>query len=364
MKKINNNNLIFYTVLLTISLIVIILSYNNYFLYKNPILKINNVEIIENHLGENNEKYYKEIVTGTIKNGKYKNSIISTDNYSTTSGVYDDHLHKGSELIVELDKNGKNIISIINIKRDKYIITLLVLFIDLMIIVGKNQGYKTLLSLIVNILLSAFAIFIYQNNFEKINILILFIPIAIFFIIFSLYCTNGKNKKTMAASISAIISTLISFTLAFILIKIYKESIPFWFLDYAEAFRDYENLFYVNILLCGLGAIMDISITMSSSLNELLVKDKNINKKSLLKSGKEISKDIVGSMINVMLFTIYSGVIPLGLLSVRNNMPLSAVINNYGQVEMIRILTSCISIVLAIPISLYISIFILKGRND
>lgn len=365
MKRIfNKNNLFFYIIMFIFSLSIIIFTFNNYWLYKNPVLKITEVSKDVSRIGENNEIYYIEKVTGIIQNGEHKGKILSTENYSTTSKVYDDTLYVGSDLIVELNNDGTNILSIVNIKRDKFIVTLLILFINLILIVGKTQGFKTLLSLIINIIISIFAIFIYRKNFDKINILLLFLPISIFFIIFSLYCTNGHSKKTFAAIISAIISLLISFTLAYILIEIYNDSIPFWFMDYAEAISDYKNLYFVNILLCGLGAIMDIAITLSSSLNELIEKNSKISKSSLIKSGKEIAKDIVGSMINVMFFTIYVGVIPLTLLAVRNNMPISVIINNYGQIELIRILTSCISIVLAIPISLYISVFILKERND
>ena len=68
-------------------------------------------------------------------------------------------------------------------------------------------------------------------------------------------------------------------------------------------------------------------------------------------------------MINVMLFTIYSNIIPMGVLAVRNNISLATIISTFGEIEMIRVLTSSIAIVLAIPISFYISIYILKIKG-
>ena len=132
-------------------------------------------------------------------------------------------------------------------------------------------------------------------------------------------------------------------------------------MNYIEYVRDYENYFYVCILLSVLGAIMDISITIASSLNELIVKNPKITRESLLKSGREISKDIVGTMSSVMLYTCFTMSVPLIFLAVKNNMSLSMAINYYGEIELITVLCSCISIVLSIPISLYISTFILKG---
>ena len=159
-------------------------------------------------------------------------------------------------------------------------------------------------------------------------------------------------------------SLFVSFGFAFLVIKIHGRDVSIWTMNYIEYVRDYENYFYVCILLSGLGAIMDIAITISSSLNELIIKDPNIRRKALIKSGREISKDIVGTMSNVMLYTCFTPIIPLTFLAVKNNMPLIRAINYYGEIELIVVLCSCISIVLAIPISLYTSTFILKGKKE
>ena len=45
-------------------------------------------------------------------------------------------------------------------------------------------------------------------------------------------------------------------------------------------------------------------------------------------------------------------------LAIKNNMSLINALNYYGEIELIIVLCSCISIVLAIPISLYISTYI------
>ena len=134
-------------------------------------------------------------------------------------------------------------------------------------------------------------------------------------------------------------------------------------MEYIEAVFDYSNYLYVTVLLCGLGAIMDISITVTSSLNELIVKNPNINKLSLIKSSKEITKDIIGTMINVMLFTCYTSVIPTILLAIKNNISLKNALVFYGNTELIIVLCTAIGIVLSIPISLFISVNILNKRE-
>ena len=350
--------------ILVISLLVIVFVYNDYFLYKTPIMKINNIETTIENYGLYGEKYYSQKITGIIKNGNYKGKEITVNNVTSTSGVYDEKIGKQSELFIKITSG--NIFSITGIKRDKYIAWLIVLFIDLMILVAGKQGFKTIVSLLINIVISALAIFVFQSNSERLNLLILYLFVSVIFIVTSLYITNGKGRKTSAAIISSISALFISFLFSYIIINLHGRDITIWTMNYIEYVRDYENYFYVCILLSGLGAIMDISITIASSLNELIEKDSKITKKSLLKSGREISKDVVGTMSSVMLYTCFTPTVPLIFLAIKNNMSLKMAISYYGEIELITVLCSCISIVLAIPISLYISTFILHkgGKND
>ena len=348
--------------LVIISVLSIIFVYNDYFLYKTSILKVNKVENKIKDSSMFRETYYDQQITGIIKNGQYKGKEYSITNTVAVTGVYGEIIHEGSEIFVEFSNAGE-IIEISGVKRDKYLVILFVIFVDLMIINAGKKGVKTLVSFVINVIISALAIFVFQKNLNKINMLLLYLGVSILFIVLSLYITNGKSKKTLSAILSSIASLFVSFGLAFILINVYKEEISIWTLEYIEAVYEYENFFYVTILLCGLGAIMDISITLSSSLNELIEKDPSIKKSALIKSGREISKDIVGTMINVMLYTCYTPIIPIVLLAIKNNVSLSDALSLYGEVDLIAVFCSSISIVLAIPISLYIATFILSPRK-
>ena len=342
------------------SLISIIFVYNDHFLYKTPVLKVTEVKNEDKDSTMFRETYYCQTIKGIIKNGKYKGKEMTVENTVARSGVYGEVVKKGNELLVEISKDGKEITEIAGVKRDKYLVLLLVLFIDSLVLVAGKKGLKTLLSFIINILISALAIFIFQKKFNTLNLLSLYMGVSILFIVFSLFITNKKDRKTASAILSAIISLFISFGLSFVLIKIYIKDISIWTMEYIEAVYEYENFFYVTILLCGLGAIMDIAITISSSLNELIEKDPNITKAALIKSGREISKDIVGTMTNVMLYTCYTPIIPLVFLAIKNDMSLTDALSLYGEVDLIAVFTSSISIVLAIPISLYVAVLILK----
>ncbi len=346
-------------ILILFSLVSIIFVYNDHFLYKTPIMKVTEVKNGTKNSEMFKETYYNQEIKGIIKNGKYKGKEIKINNLVSKTGVYGDIVEKGNELLIEMSKTGE-VNELIGVKRDKYLVILLVLFIDSIILVAGKKGVQTLISFFINIIVSAIAIFIFQKKFTTLNLLLLYIGVSVLFIVLSLFITNGKSKKTLSAIISSIASLFISFGLAFLIVKIYGGELSIWSMEYIEAVYDYENFFYVTILLCGLGAIMDISITISSSLNELIEKDPKIKKSALIKSGREISKDIVGTMTNVMLYTCYTPIVPMVFLAIKNNMKLFDALTFYGEVDLIAVFTSSISIVLAIPISLFIAIHILK----
>lgn len=358
MKKINYKLVI----LFIISLAIIIFGFVNYSLYKTPILKVNTV--VNSQLNESSKEiHYSQKITGTIMNGKYKGKTLKATNRYSSSLVYDDKISKGDEIFVELSQDGSSILGITGIKRDKYLIVLAVIFVDLLILIGGKKGIKTLISLVFNVGISSLAIILYVNNYFKINLLAMYIVISVIFVIASLLITNGKSKKSLAAILSAICALILSFGLSFILIKLNEERIYIWSLEYIEAIYDYNDYLYVSVLLCGLGAVMDVSITISSALNELIEKNSKIEKSALIKSGKIISKDIVGTMINVMLFTCYTSVIPTVILASKNSMPIIKALEFYGGLELTIVLCNCVGIVLTIPVSLFISIMILNKKK-
>ena len=350
-------------IIFILSIASIVFVYNDYFLYKNPILRVTNIKTTAEDNDAIGEKVYTQQIKGVIKNGSHKGKKYELTNTYSESLVYDDKIENHTELFVEFSEDGNEINGITGIKRDKYIAILLIIFIDLIIIIAGKKGIKTLISLFINIGITAGAILLFMKNITTTNLLLLFFAVSIIFVVSSLFITNGKSKKTLAAIVSSIVSLLISFGLSFLFIKLNEENIFIWTMDYIEAVFDYNSYLYVCILLSGLGAIMDISITISSALSELIRKNEKIDRSSLIKSGKEISKDIIGTMINVMLFTCYTSIIPTVVLATRNNMNLTTALDFYGNLELMIVLCNCIGIVLTIPISLFISILILKKKE-
>lgn len=342
-----------------------VFTYNNYFLYKEDVVKITavkNEEVYEKEgLNGEVEKYYNQEITAIIKSGEYKGKSITLNNTCSYSGVKDEGYKKGNYLFLSLsgseDKLSANILSV---KRDMYVMVLICVFILGIVIFAGKKGVLSIISIIMNIIIFTYALNEYVNGKDILKLCNLMI---ILFTMISLILASGINKQTVCA----IISTLISVALIFIIYKITKENFEqpeYMMMEYITNPEHLDHIFMAGVLIGGLGAIMDVAISISVAVNELINKDKNISVKNLISSVKEIGYDIMGTMINVLFFTYMCGTIPMLILKIKNGYKFLSIIKFQIPFEIIRFLVGAIGIVVTIPISGFIAITILKKRRQ
>ena len=213
----------------------------------------------------------------------------------------------------------------------------------------------------VNAVLLSFALDVYVNT-SDISLLWICSISVILFTVISLLLVNGFNEKTYAAIVATLLGTFISLLIAYLVIWITSEN----GLRYEEMrflTSPYEMVFMAGLFIGSLGAVMDVAITMSSSIFGLYEKDNNISIKALKNSGLEIGKDIMGTMTNILFFAYISGSIPMLILYLKNASPLSFTLSMNLSLELARALAGGIGIVLAIPIGLYTSIFFINRKK-
>lgn len=340
-------------IILSISFIILFLTYNNDFIYKKEIMKIDNIKTVKEDISQNNlgfkEKTKYQEISGIITNGKNKGKRKTIKYEETYSSVVTEKYKKSDKVFI-VDNN------IDGLKRDYYIIMLFLLFILSIYLVGEVKGLLSVFSVIINTIIFYIGLFLY---FKGINILFLCALESIIFAILSLIIADGKNKKTLSAIISVIVSVFILLIMITIIAKTTKYSgINFNELSFLTI--PPEDIILPELLIGGLGAIMDVAITISSSISELIEKDNNISIKNLTKSSKEVGKDIMSTMTNVLFFTYICGGLPIFVLAIRNGYTILNYITNNFSLELTRFLVGSIGLIMTIPISSYISIYIFK----
>ncbi|WPC43503.1 YibE/F family protein [Clostridium sp. JS66] len=338
---------------------------NNENYYDKTIAKITYIKETPSKITNINgdvEQITKQQIKSIIMNGKFKGQEIGLENLSSYSGVNNLNLKVGDEVFISTQQDANNkIISakILDLKRDKYIVYITSIFIFLILLVGGFKGFRSLASVIINIIIFCIIVKLFIHGY---NLIVISIVASLLFVILSISIVCGTNKKTLSAILGTIAGTLLSMLIAVFVIQLnHWSGIKFEEMEFLT--HPPEQIFYIEILIGTLGSIMDIAISISSSIKELCDKNPNIESKVLINSGKEIGKDIMGTMTNTLVFAYISGSIPLILLLLKNGFSIFYIISINLSLEFVRALTGSIGIILSIPITIYISVILFKNHK-
>ncbi|WP_458355040.1 YibE/F family protein [Peribacillus frigoritolerans] len=369
-KKMGYKHVSLYTFIALCFVVSVFFVHHNYSFYEQPIAKViktnleNTTEL--NDMYENKDRLYTQSIIAEIQNGKEKGKLIHLKNEYSSSGAFDQEYRVGNDLFVSIDtktkENSELTGTIKDVKRDKFVLIVAWVFIFTLLIVGKKQGLLSIISLAVNAILLSYALDFYLNTSNIGLVLICSISI-ILFTVFSLLLVNGFNEKTYAAVIATLLGTFLSLFIAYLVMWLTSEK----GLRYEEMqfiTRPYKMVFMAGLFIGSLGAVMDIAITMSSSIFGLYEKNNEISVKALKTSGLEIGKDIMGTMTNILFFAYISGSIPMIILYLNNESALGFTLSMNLTLELARALAGGIGIVLTIPIGLYVSIFFINRKRE
>lgn len=367
--KMSFKHKIFFIILLCCFIGSIIFVFNNHSLYERPLAKVvkttieNVVEVKD--INGNEDKLYTQHIIAELRNGENKGKEIHLINEYSQSKAYDHEFHIGNELFLKIDEHreeGAELSgTILDVKRDKYLLLAAWVFIFVLLIVGRKQGLFSFISLAFNAVILSFALDIYIQTSNQSLLWICGIS-AILFTVISLLLANGLNDKTYAAIIATLLGTFISLLITYLVLLVTGEK----GLRYEEMqfiTRPYRMVFMAGLFLGSLGAVMDVAITMSSSIFGLYEKNNNISVKALIKSGMEIGKDIMGTMTNILFFAYVSGSIPTLVLYFKNAAPFGYTLSLTLSLELARALAGGIGIVLTIPIGLYTTLFFVNRKR-
>jgi uncharacterized membrane protein len=348
--------------LATISLFSLFFITTNENFYDKPIAKITSISEKESKKETDKgkiETIKNQEIQAIIMNGAYKGECIELNNLASFSQVNDLDLKVSDEVFLSIQYNDKKEITsakILDLKRDKYILYIATIFVILILILGGFKGFKSLASVIINILILFATIQLFSKGYDLMPLSIIE---SILFIVFSILIVSGKNKKSFSAIIGTLLGTLISMIIAWVIISFNNwNGIHFEEMEFLT--HPPEKIFFIELMIGTLGGIMDIAISISSAIEELYSKNPDSEILPIIKSAREIGQDIMGTMANTLVFAYLSGSIPTILLLLRNELPITYIININLSLEFMRALIGSIGIVLSIPITIFTSIILLK----
>ena len=320
------------------SVILFMFVVNNSWMYKSPVAK---VLAVHNNGNE-------QSIELRLENGSDKGKTVYVKNKYDKSQVYDERYFKHDYVFLNDEYTG-----LTGVIRDYCVEAIFLILLSALITVGGKRGAYTSICILGNIAL--FGIIIYMNM-RGVDILYMTIAGTVVFTFFVLLVVDGLSHRMVLSFVAALLTTLLLSSLVMLLI--WNTDIDYDFLHFLpEPFTttDANHFFLAQIIIGCLGAVIDVSVTITAACMELIERTPNISNKSLLKSVREVADDINGTMISVVLLTNIASTLPIFLISMSNEIGFRTVISHDAYFYIVRSLTGMLSIVVAILVSTFVT---------
>lgn len=307
-----------------------------------------------------------------ITTGKFKGKVIDLENICAESFIYNLTVEQGEEVLItiETDESGNYLNAYITDHvRDKYIVLLTVLFFALIILLAKFKGLKTVLTLIFTVLM--IGKFLLPLILKGYNPVILSIIVSAVVTAVTLVAVGGINVKTTSAIAGTIGGIVTAGILAHLvgnwakLTGLSGEEAQMLLFIPQQISLDFKGILFAGIIIGTLGAVMDVSISIASSMDEVRKINPDIKTYHLFEAGMNVGRDVMGTMSNTLVLAYTGSALPLLLLFMAHKTSISKVVNlDLIATEIIRALTGSIGLILTIPITAGVFSYLIKIRKD
>ena len=380
--KLNKNTIIYIlTVLLSILFIVIGYSINKPQFseesfnksYKAKVVAVN--ETIE----EETDYGYESFSTTTIKfraeikNDELKGRTVEAVQYiDDIVAVNPKVIEDGDKIIISslISRSGEGEEwTFLEYDRSAALWGLLLGFFALIVLFGGKKGINTIISLTFTCL-AVFMVFV-PSILKGNNIYMSSIIVSIYIIFMCLLIINGANKKTLCAIVGNLGGLIIAGILALIVSNIMHltglidDESMFLLLLNTETPIDLKAILWSGIVIGSLGAVMDVSMSIASAMNELAENMCERNFKSMLKSGFNIGKDAIGTMTNTLILAYIGSSLSIVLLLMVNYKDVLLLFNLEMIVfEIIQAIIGSMGILFAIPITSLFAAYVYNRKKS
>ncbi len=302
-----------------------------------------------------------------ITSGPYKGETYQTDNVLSGHPAFDIPVEAGESVIIQLDEfsDGTVDVYVTDYNRESYLKWLVLAFIGILVLVGKGKGVKTVITIGITILMIMKVIL--PAILNGMNPVPVTIASCILITIITILLVSGVKKKSIAAILGTISGVLIAGGIAYIIgtrVKMTgmssEEATMLLYIPQGIAF-DFKALLFSGILLGALGAVMDVAMSIASSIEEVFKANRELTRGQLFSAGMEVGKDVMGTMSNTLILAYTGSSIPLLLLFMAYDTPAVRMFNlDIIATEIVRSLAGSIGLILTIPFTAVVTVLMLK----
>ena len=305
-----------------------------------------------------------------VKSGQYKGETLQVSNYAAP--LFGGVVHEGDSVVVIISTyaDGSHRATVFEYNRIAALVIIVLLFVAATVLVGGKTGAKSLVGLAITVV-CLFWLLIPMLMKGAPTLPTVFLMCALVAIV-SFVILGGVSKKIICACIATVCGVAIA-----MLFGVAAQSLaridglraadvePLLQLRQTGTPIGLKYLLVGGIIISALGAVMDVAMSIASALSEIHEVEPKLGARELFRSGMNIGRDMVGTMTNTLILAFIgsSFVVVIYLYSI-GLQPYQLFSSAYMAIEVISGIASSIGVILAVPITAFVSSQIIADKKS
>ncbi len=329
------------------------------------VVEVDNSTIIDTGLVRSGEQR----CTLEVLDGIFKGRTVEGVNMLNGSLEQDKLFVPGDKALVVISYDGDEVLSVTMTDHDRSTgeLVLAALFILLLVAFAGRTGVRAVLSFVVTVLcLWKILVPLYLKGYNPIWVG-LFVTLLLTVLIIAL--VYGFDRRCLAAVSGSFLGVLVTCVLGLVFTDLFK--IHGAVMAYSESllYSGYQDLSLTQIFMAAIfigasGAIMDLSVDITSAVYEVVEKRPDLSWREAAKSGMNVGRSAMGTMTTTLLFAYSGGYIALLMVFMAQGTPVEHILNyKYVASELIHTVVGSIGLVTVAPFTAFCAGFLLTRAH-
>ena len=311
--------------------------------------------IVQDNMTETGTRVGEQVVEVKLLSGEKKGETLQVT--SSSGFLFGAPCTPGMKVVVMQSVAGDTVIaSVYTQDREWVIYAFGLLYLAVLVLVGGKQGIKGGIGLV----------------FTFFSILLWYLPMvyrgfspfwsAVFICLITTLATmlliGGFTKKTVVATAGTVGGVLTAgvaatlFSLASGITGYNVSDIETLMTLWNTLDVQVGGLLFSGLLISSLGAVMDVAMSIGSSMSEILTQNPGLTRKELLKAGIRVGRDMMGTDSNTLILAFAGSSVSMLLLNYAYDLPYRQIINsNNIGIAVMQGLAGSFGVVLSVPIT-------------
>lgn len=323
--------------------------------------------ILQDNLQPDGSRVGQQVVRVRMTTGVLAGRELETT--SNSGYLFGAPCAEGMQVVVMQSMAGETVISSVYSRdRGTAICVFALLYLVVLCLVGGWQGVKGALGLVFTFgcILYVYLPLVYRGGSPFWTaVLICAVTTAV-----TLYLIGGPTRKMLAATGGTVAGVIIAgiaaslFSLA--------TGITGWNVSDIESLLTLWNtadiqvggLLFSGLLISSLGATMDVAMSISSSMAEILEQNPSLSRWELFRAGMRVGRDMMGTDSNTLILAFAGGSVSMLLMDYAYDLPWLQIINsNNIGIAIMQGLSGSFGVVLSVPATVLLAAVLYTGRR-